>query len=187
MPQHESSLAIMDPNKIVLVGMPGCGKSTLGKEIAQQINFQFFDLDALIEEKTGKAIPNIFAEKGESYFRKLESEVLEAALSAEDSFVLATGGGAPCFNQNMKRINKYALSVYLDVPLNHILERLTTTEIHIRPLFAGLDTAEIILKLKNMHLERSKYYEKAAIKLRGEDITTEHLISEWMRMLKIKP
>jgi len=182
-----SLIVIMDPNKIVLVGMPGSGKSTLGKEIAKQINFQFYDLDTLIEEKAEKVIPEIFVERGEGYFRKLESDILEATLAAGGSFVLATGGGAPCFNQNMKRINRYALSVFLDVPLNHILDRLTASEVHSRPLFTGLETTEIILKLKNMHLERSKYYEKAAIKLSGEDITTEHLISEWMRMLKIKP
>ncbi|MFC4873699.1 shikimate kinase [Negadavirga shengliensis] len=176
----------MNPNKIVLVGMPGSGKSTLGVELAKQLGFSFYDLDTLIEQREKSGISDIFSAKGEGYFRKLESAVLKGVLLRDESFILATGGGAPCFNENMALINEHGLSVYLDVPLNQILNRLTSNQIEIRPLFAGLETGEIILKLKNMYFERQKYYEKAIIKLRGEDISTELLISEWMRILKIK-
>ncbi|NHE57646.1 shikimate kinase [Cyclobacterium plantarum] len=176
-----------DPRKIVLVGMPGSGKSTLGKELAAKLNSPFYDLDDLIEEKEGKSIAEIFSEKGEGYFRNLETSVLGETLLLEQAFILATGGGAPCYNDNMNLVNSHAVSVYLDVPLNHILDRLNQTQIEVRPLFSGLETAEIILKLKNMYVERNRYYEKAKIKLSGEDISPELLIAEWMPFLKTKP
>ncbi|MEX0882573.1 MAG: shikimate kinase, partial [Cyclobacteriaceae bacterium] len=141
----------------------------------------------LIEEWEGMPIAEIFEKKGEAYFRKTESDVLQATLMRNEPFILATGGGSPCFNQNMKKIKKLALSVYLEVPLNHLLERLTRTQLEIRPLFFGMDTGEIILKLKSMYIERVKYYEQSQIILRGEDISPELLISEWMRLLKTKP
>ncbi|SEJ37021.1 shikimate kinase [Cyclobacterium xiamenense] len=177
---------MIDPKKIVLVGMPGSGKSTLGRVLAGKLNFPFYDLDDLIEEKEGKKIARIFAEKGEGYFRKLESSVLSERLAGGEAFVLATGGGAPCYNENMQRINSKGVSVFLDVPLNHILQRLTQTALDIRPLFSGMDTSEIILKLKNMYVERSPFYEQAKIKLRGEDISPELVIASWMPLLKAK-
>lgn len=176
----------MDAKKIVLVGMPGSGKSTLGKSLAVKLNWAFYDLDDLIEAKAGKAISEIFSSKGEGYFRKLETEVLEEVLDKKETFVLATGGGTPCFNENMDLINKKGVSVYLDVPLNNILDRLTNTQVAIRPLFASLDTPQIILKLKDMHSQRNAYYEKAKIKLRGEDSSPELLIANWLPLLETK-
>jgi shikimate kinase len=177
----------MDSKKIVLVGMPGSGKSTLGKVLAAKLNWNFYDLDDLIEKSAGKPIATIFPAHGEGYFRKLESSVLEKVLKKNEEFVLATGGGAPCFNENMELINQNSVSVYLDVPLKKLLDRLTNNEIAVRPLFTGLDTAQIILKLKDMHLQRSLFYEKAKIKLRGEENSPELLIAKWIHFLEIKP
>lgn len=176
----------MDVKKIVLVGMPGSGKSTLGKALAAKLNWSFYDLDDLIEAKAGNVISEIFSTHGEGYFRKLESSVLEETLKKDETFVLATGGGAPCFNENMEVINKNGVSVYLDVPLNNILERLTNTQVAIRPLFSSLDTPQIILKLKDMHSQRNAYYEMAKIKLRGEDSSPELLIANWLPLLETK-
>lgn len=168
----------MKYSKIVLVGMPGCGKTTLGKAVARQLNFKFYDLDDLIVKNKGMSIPDIFIKHGEGYFRKLESRILAEMLEQEESFVLSTGGGAPCFNDNMDVINEKGISVFLDVSLEHILERLTNYEVEKRPMFQGLDTGEITLKLQDLMAGRITYYDRAKIKLSGEDISTELLISE---------
>ncbi len=170
--------------KIILVGLPGSGKSTLGKELAGQLRFSFYDLDDLIEEKERMSIADIFNVKGEGYFRDLESLVLEENLRGEEAFILATGGGAPCFNDNMDKINQFGISIFLDVPMDQIMTRLTTGEIELRPLFQGLDTGEIIVKLKSLYASRIQYYDQAKIKLSGEDISTELLMSELMTFFR---
>ena len=176
----------MNNPKIILVGLPGSGKSTLGRKLAGQLGFPFYDLDELIEQREGSSIADIFYGKGEGYFRNLETEVLEEYLRSGEALVMATGGGAPCFNDNMERINKQqdAISVFLDVPLPRIMERLTHGEVALRPLFQGLDTGEISARLKDLYAERVHYYDQAKIKLSGEDIATELLISELMSFFR---
>lgn len=175
---------MMNKPKIILIGMPGSGKSTLGKGLAEQLGFPFYDLDELIEQQEGKSIAEIFHQKGEGYFRTLESSILEKKILVEDAFILATGGGTPCFNDNMEKINQQAISVFLDVPLSHIMSRFTSGEIEMRPLFQGLDTGEIMAKLKNLYVDRIHYYDQAKIKLSGEDVSTELLMSELMTFFR---
>ncbi len=172
------------PIRIVLVGMPGSGKSTFGKTLATQLNFKFVDLDFYIEKQSGKKIRDIFQEEGEGIFRELETAYLHELLENQEGFVLSTGGGTPCFNDNMDYINQNSISVYLEVSLSEILNRLHNDELSKRPLFSGLDEGEIILKLKNLLAERGSYYNQAKIKLSGEDISTEHLTSELMNFFK---
>lgn len=167
-------------SKIVLIGMPGSGKSTLGKLLAKQLNFDFYDLDEEIVKTEGIEIPKIFLTKGEGYFRKLETKVLNELLEKESSFLLSTGGGAPCYNENLEQINKKGISVYLEVGVNELLQRLTKNEADKRPMFQGLDTPEISQKLLDLLTEREEFYQKAKIKLSGDDITTEFLVSELM-------
>jgi shikimate kinase len=174
----------MNNTKIVLVGMPGSGKSTLGKKLALQLDFPFYDLDEVIVKQEKKSIPDIFLAEGEGYFRKAETEALEGQLDSKESMVLATGGGAPCFNDNMDRINRKAVSVFLDVPLIQIILRLNSSEVALRPLFQGLDAGEISAKLTDLYTARVGYYDQAKIKLSGEDISTELLISELMSFFR---
>lgn len=168
------------PIKIVLVGLPGSGKSTFGRTLAKQLNFEFIDLDHLIEKEMHQKIPQIFQSVGEGGFREIETFHLKEVLNKETGFVLSTGGGTPCFNDNMDLINQRAVSVYLDVALSELHSRLKTDSRGKRPMFAGLDEAEMILKLKNLFAQRILFYDQAKIKLSGEDISTELLISELM-------
>jgi shikimate kinase len=134
----------------------------------------------LIERESGKKIKDIFSLEGEGKFRELETFYLEKSLDKLEGIVLSTGGGTPCFNDNMDLINNRGISVYLDVTLEEINKRLLKDQTGKRPMFSGLDQGEIILKLKNLLLQREAFYLKSKIKLSGEDVSTEHLMSELM-------
>lgn len=170
--------------KVVLIGLPGAGKTTFGKHLAKELNFPYFDSDGLIEQKYQMKIPMIFSVYGEGKFRDWESEALEDILKTDQSFVLSTGGGAPCFNDNMDLINSKGISVYLDVPLDVISQRLYSSKIQNRPMFEGLDSGEITLKLKSLIAQREYFYNQAKIKLSGEDFSAEYLMYELINQLK---
>ncbi|HOR39786.1 MAG TPA: shikimate kinase, partial [Paludibacteraceae bacterium] len=98
-------------NRIFLIGYMGAGKTTIGEQLAERLGYKFLDMDHVIEEKMQQSVSQIFSEKGEEEFRRLERECLEE-ISTEQNVVVATGGGAPCFYDNMERMNAYGLTVY---------------------------------------------------------------------------
>ena len=170
--------------KVVLVGLPGSGKSTFGKQLAKEMDFPFLDLGQLIEERYQLKISEIFSMHGEGTFRDWESLVLKDTLKQDRAFILASGGGTPCFNDNMDLINAEAISVYLDVPLGSISSRLQTSKAQQRPLFQGLDQGELTLKLKSLLVSREYFYNQSKIKLSGEDFSAELLLVELISRLK---
>src|SRR5680860_1043366 len=105
--------------RIYLIGYMGCGKSTLGRRLSNYLGLQFVDMDHYIEERNCKTIPQIFKEEGEVEFRKKERKALEE-LSEFTDIVIATGGGAPCFFDNVELMNKSGHTVYLNLSLIHI-------------------------------------------------------------------
>ena len=138
-----------DMENIILIGMPSSGKTTMGKMLAEKLNRKFFDIDKLIEEEEeGKTIPEIFEEKGEEYFRDLESKVLED-ISKENGLVIASGGGTPLRAENRDYISQNSLVIYL----KRDLEKLETSG---RPLSKNLEN------LKKLYSERKKIYENLA-------------------------
>jgi len=149
--------------KIVLVGYMGSGKSTVGVLLAQQLELPFIDLDAFIEAQEGMKISELFERKGVVYFRKLERTALEALKRSSDSFVLATGGGAPCYGDNMTLINEFANGVvYLKLSIPNLIERLSV-EKEKRPLIAHLSKEQMEEFVRKHLFERSYYYNMAAV------------------------
>jgi len=162
--------------RIFLIGMPGSGKSTLGKQLAEALKIPFLDLDMEIEKQEKQSIPEVFSLRGEEYFRKIESSLLHYWSASEKSFVMSTGGGAPCFHDGMRIINASGKSIFLDVPLSELLSRATSASN--RPLLKG-DTEE---RLKSLYEKRLPIYQQANLMVRGDNIKVESLLEKLKKM-----
>ena len=151
--------------KIVLFGYMGSGKSTIGKHLAKVLEVEFLDLDLLIEQNEKASITEIFSDKGEIYFRKKEAEILKEILLSKDKYVLAVGGGTPCYGDSLQFINgaDEIISIYLKCSLEILTERLFS-EKNIRPLIAHLESKKDLNDFIRKHLfERSYYYNQAKL------------------------
>lgn len=141
----------------------GSGKSTVGHLLSDILDFNFIDLDLVIEEKEQKSINEIFELKGELYFRKKEIEYLQEILQNKSDTVLALGGGTPCYGKNLEAIltSPNTISFYLKTSIAELLKRLRN-EKQSRPLLNHLKSDEELLEYLGKHLfERSPFYSKA--------------------------
>ena len=140
------------------------GKSYIGLKLAKALDYMFIDLDKYIEESEQENISNIFKNKGELYFRKKEHFYLNELLNKNEKIVLATGGGTPCYYNNMDLIsNNKANSIYLRVSINTIVNRLKGEKSK-RPLVAHLKTNEELIEFIGKHLfERNQFYNNAKL------------------------
>lgn len=137
----------------------GAGKTTFGKKIAQQLGYAFIDTDAMVSALEGKSVKEVFEANGEAYFRKREQECLHR-LQKRERLVIATGGGVPCFYDNMEWMNANGHTVYLYMPANTLYERLKN-EKEARPLISEY-TAEELYEFINQSLkDRAPYYLKS--------------------------
>jgi len=154
---------------IFLLGFMGAGKSHDGRRLAELLDLPFHDLDTQIEAAAGKSIKDIFADDGEEYFRQLEKQVLLATADLSPA-IIATGGGAPCFHDNMDWMNENGITVFLDPPLSVLVKRLEAGRAH-RPL---LHKAEELASFVSAKLSaRRSFYEKARIHVRPTDDTPD--------------
>lgn len=142
---------------IVLIGFMGCGKTTIGNAIADRLGYKLLDVDAYIEESEGCSISQIFADKGEAYFRQLETETLRRLNSSLSHTVISTGGGLPMREENAQELKILGTVIYLDVVSDEVIRRLAgdTT----RPLLQGGNAAEKVNRLMD---ERRPVYESVA-------------------------
>jgi len=147
--------------KIVLLGYMASGKSSIGKRLAKSLNISFIDLDDYIIEKENSSIAEIFSSKGEIYFRKIEHVYLKEILDNEKNFILALGGGTPCYANNMDLINtSTATSIYLQGNVPTLVERLIKKKAK-RPLVASLSDEQIPEFVAKHLFERRAFYEQA--------------------------
>jgi len=146
--------------RIYLVGFMGCGKTTYGKELAKELNFNFLDLDEEIERISGTSINDLFF-KSETVFRELETNTLLTTASL-NNYVIATGGGTACFNGNMDWMKKNGITVYLKLTVKELFERLISEKNH-RPLLKDIPNCELSNHVQNTLKLRKQFYERADI------------------------
>ncbi|WP_443937839.1 shikimate kinase [Pedobacter sp. MW01-1-1] len=160
---------------VFLVGFMGCGKSTKAKQLAQRLNSTVIDLDAEIVQATGKTIAEYFAEFGESGFRQYESNLLKTFNYPENSIV-ATGGGLPCFFDNMDWMKAHGQTVYLQMEPAQLVSRLGKR--HKRPLIAHMDDEQLLAFIKTKLKERDVFYTQAKLVINAFDLDAEKLENE---------
>ncbi len=168
--------------KLYLIGLPGSGKSTLGKKLADEAVVPFIDLDQAIEQESGKTVSSIFSEQGEEYFRSLEAVALRQQSKIE-KFVMACGGGTPCFHGNMDFMNASGKTIFLNVPVSEIVNRFAGTQEHqLRPLLMESDPRKLSEKLTGLLDVRKPFYSKADL-----TFTSTPSPAEILAELKRKP
>jgi shikimate kinase len=159
--------------KIFLIGFMGSGKSYWGRRLSEKLMLPFFDLDEQVESNEGKSITQVFAEQGEEYFRMLEKDTLHIISESHDSFIMATGGGTPCYFNNIEFMKKNGTVVWISTPVDLLFERLLK-EKDKRPLIKDLDDDQLKRFIIKKFSDRKIYYEQADIMVEEEEKKVFH-------------
>ena len=166
---------------IVLIGMPGCGKSAIGRRLAPRLDLPFVDADEEIERAAGKSINDIFAEHGEAYFRDGERRVI-ARLLASGSQVLATGGGAMMDAETRRNVKREGISIWVKAELPVLLRRVAKR--NNRPLFEGRDAEAV---MKELMQDRYPVFASADILVESREVPHEIIVDEIVAALAASP
>jgi shikimate kinase len=161
--------------KIYLVGYMAVGKTTIGKQLAKALGYTFLDLDQWIEKEEENTVAHIFKEKGEPYFREIEKRVLHLTKDLQ-KIVIATGGGTPCFFDNMDFILENGYAIWIKDTVENIAERVLI-EKEKRPLLAHLSKKKLQNHIKQQLIDREVYYKRASIMLNSNFTILEEFIT----------
>ena len=157
---------------LTLTGMMGVGKSTIGKNLAKKLNYNFIDVDKIIEAKEGRSINSIFKNESESYFRKIENDITLAELKKRNS-VISLGGGA-FLNKSIRRSAKnFSISFWLDVPIYELTKRLKKSRQ--RPLLFKKNIDETV---KKIYFDRKKIYNEADYRIKCNSLKLEEIVNK---------
>lgn len=169
--------------KIILIGYMASGKTTIGKIVAEKLGVSPVDLDSLIEKETQLSIENIFSEKGEIYFRKMEHVLFKKLFQSKESMIISTGGGTPCYADNHLFLNEEGVvSIYLKASIDLLYERLLTEKSN-RPLVANKSEEELKEFIAKQLFERSYYYNQATFTISIDGKNREDIASEIIDIL----
>ncbi|MBO9151397.1 shikimate kinase [Chitinophaga sp. GCM10012297] len=158
--------------RIFLLGFMGAGKSYWGKQLASHWNLPYFDLDDVIVEREGMAVAEIFAEKGETYFREQEGRILRELALDNDTFLIACGGGTPCFSDTMDFMNQHGITIWLNPSVPVMVERLQRKQAK-RPLIQDLSAEELTAFTEKKLAERQPFYEQSQVIISDDAISLE--------------
>ena len=159
--------------KIFLIGFMGSGKTHWGRVWAKENGVDFYDLDELIEKEERRSVTAIFEENGEHYFREKETEELKN-FAEKENFLLACGGGAPCFNDNMQWMNDNGTTVYLSASPQYLFEKVIA-EKDKRPLIKNLNAEELLSFIQQKLKEREPFYKQAKFTLPANELNKNSL------------
>ncbi|WP_055667677.1 shikimate kinase [Desnuesiella massiliensis] len=162
---------------IILIGMPGSGKSTIGKLLSEKIEYDFIDMDNYIEEKEGIKIPDIFRLRGEAYFRKKETELLNFYKSLK-GYVISTGGGTPIYNNNLHCLRQMGTVIFLDLDIGNIVQRVKKQDL-IRPLLKDGVEAKLI----KLYEDRIDIYRKAHIIINCNNLVCSQIVETIIKVI----
>ena len=167
--------------RVYLIGYMGCGKTTIGKRLAKSLGWDVIDMDSRIENRYRKTIPDIFASEGEESFRKKERFILEE-LSALENVVVSTGGGAPCFFDNIDVMNATGLCVYIRMTPEALAARLKNAKAN-RPLLKDKTEEELADFIKEQLEKRRAFYEQARYVIDNDNGTPEEAVAKIAELL----
>jgi len=163
--------------RIFLIGFMGSGKTHWGRQLSQKMSLPFFDLDEQVVNAEDKNINEIFEQFGEEYFRQKEKEVLHIITESHSSFVMACGGGTPCYFNNIEYMNQSGTTVWLNTPVSLLYDRLIKERDN-RPLLRGLSDQQLRAFINKKFSDRKIYYEQANIFIEDETATLDHFIEK---------
>jgi shikimate kinase len=161
--------------KIFLIGFMGSGKTHWGRRLCSKLNLPFYDLDTVITEQEKRSVAEIFAEKGEEYFRYQEKETLEKITADQESFILSCGGGTPCFFNNIEFMKKNGKVIWLNTSIDILTERLQRERMS-RPLISDVNEEDLRRYIIRKLTERRMYYQQADVTVGEENVNLEELI-----------
>lgn len=170
-----------DKNRnIILIGYMGSGKSTVGRKAAKAVEYSFLDTDAIIEKEEGMTISKIFEDKGEPYFREMETETIRRLIAEPKGNIIATGGGLPMKEGNAELLKELGTVVYLKAETDTLVKRLSGDTA--RPLLQNGDLRE---KIETMLAIRGPVYEKCAdVVLQTDHMSFYEIICKIENLLK---
>ncbi|MCM0688672.1 shikimate kinase [Barnesiella sp. B2-R-119] len=168
---------------LFLVGYMAAGKTTLGRRAAQLLNVEFIDLDDYIESRYRKRISDLFAERGEEGFRDIERRMLHE-VAEFDNVLVATGGGTPCFFDNMEYMRHRGVTIYLAASVQTLCRRLSHAKVK-RPLVAGKTPEELYEYITEMLNRRESYYRQADYRFDADGYESLDSVDEAVHRLAV--
>ncbi|MDE6445574.1 MAG: AAA family ATPase [Alistipes sp.] len=171
---------------LFLVGYMGCGKSTLARKLGRRLGIAVVDTDRAVEEREGATVVDIFRYEGEERFRQLEREVLEQVIADAQPVIVSTGGGLPVWRDNMERMNRAGITVYLRRSAGQIARRLSPYGRQKRPRLRGLSDSELVGFMSRDIAEREPFYAQARCILDCDRFSDEELVENILNNIKIE-
>ncbi len=168
--------------RVFLIGYMGVGKTTIGKLLSRELDVEFIDLDKQIENRYRKTIEEIFSEEGEDKFRIIEREMLREVASFQN-VLISTGGGTPCFFDNMEVMNRQGITVYVKATVDQLVSRLLASK-NVRPIIHNKSPEELKRFVTEHLAQRENYYAKAKLTYQTDRLVSQVHVKESVKAIK---